>query len=86
MNTIKIMAGEYTPEEAKEMLLETLNYNINYYKIKNLSSEVRFGKPSQEAHKRIEELNKAKAFLSAIIQQATLDKRMLKIESTVSCT
>ncbi len=83
MNTLKLIDGQYTPEEAKEMLLETLNSKINFYKIKNLSSEMRFGKPDLEAYEKIRELQEAKGLVNDIIQQALQDNSKLKIESTI---
>lgn len=86
MKTIKLMAGQYSPEEASEMLLEMISRKINFHKLKNLSSEVRFGTPNPEAHKRIAELQQAKDQILALKQQVTDLNMHLSIQSSIQFT
>lgn len=84
MKTTKLITGQYTPSEAKEILLNMVDNKINFHKIKNLSSEIHSEKPDIESQKSIEELKEARKQIITLIQKAKDDNTNLKIESTIS--
>lgn len=83
MNTIQLIEGKYSNEEAREMLLSMLAYKINFLKLKNLSSEMRFGKPDFEAFERIADLNEAKSYIKNLLDNTLPENVHLKIETTI---
>lgn len=83
MKTIKLIKGLYTPNEAKEILLDMLDSKINFHKIKSLSSLVRCNQPNAESEARIEELKEARGQILKLIQEAREGNTQLRIESTV---
>ena len=42
-NNIKLIEGNFNPDEAKEVLLSLFNHKIQFHEAKNFSSEIRFG-------------------------------------------
>lgn len=83
MNTIQLLEGKYSKEEAKEMLLGMLSYKINFLKLKNLSSEIRYEKPDFEAFEQIADLNEAKRYINSLLDKAMPENVQLKIETSI---
>ncbi|MBK9400421.1 MAG: hypothetical protein IPN36_06010 [Bacteroidetes bacterium] len=81
---IILIEGKFTDEEAHEILTNFLMTKIRFNNIKNLSSQVRFGKDDEVAKKRIidltEELNKTKNIIAA----AKSSKKKLTIKSVIN--
>lgn len=84
MKTTDLIKGQFTPEEAREILCDMLKSKINFHNIKSLSSLVRFNQPSPESELRIQELQEAREQLLALIQQAEDLNMDLHIESTIN--
>jgi hypothetical protein len=57
--------------------------NIQFNKVKNFSSQIRFGNDDQNALKRVEELKENLANISSIISQAKSQNKNLVIDSFV---
>lgn len=83
MNKINLIDGQFTVNEAKEVLLDYLNKSINHNKIKNFSSQVRFGVDDEKALESIEFLKEQADYLSEILKEAHQNSKMLKINSFV---
>ncbi|EMR01763.1 hypothetical protein [Cesiribacter andamanensis] len=83
MKTINLLSGQYTPAEASDLVLQMLNHTINYYKIKNWSSQVRFNEPDAESMQRLKELQQAKQQLEVGIRQAQEQGQLLTLQSTL---
>ncbi len=81
---IKLIEGKFSPEDAKEVLLELINHKINFHSLKNFSSEERFGKSIEGSKKRIEYLKKAKEKVVEIIDKAKHDNCNLRLESCIN--
>lgn len=84
MKTTKLITGQFTPSEAKDVLLSLVDTKINFHKIKSLSSMIRCNKPEAESELRILALKEAKEQILAIIQQAINEDCTLNIESTIN--
>jgi hypothetical protein len=50
---LTIIEGNYSYDEAKEILMNMFTSKINYHNIKNWSSQERFGKEDVNAQKRL---------------------------------
>lgn len=80
---ISLIEGNYSPNEAKEMLLDLYHKNINFNKVKNFSSQIRFGEDDELAVERIENLTKAVNYLTQLLKDAQVENKNLVIKSVI---
>jgi hypothetical protein len=80
---INLIEGNYTPSEAKEMLLDLYHKNINFNKVKNFSSQIRFGKDDKMAEENIEKLTKAVNYINQLVKDAQAENKNLVIKSVI---
>lgn len=80
---INLIEGNYTPSEAKEMLLDLYNKNINFNKVKNFSSQIRFGIEDKTAEENIENLTKAVNYINQLVKDAQAENKNLAIKSVI---
>lgn len=80
-HTLSLISGTYTPNEAKEILVEMIKAKINFHHLKNLSTEIRFDKSDLPSKKRILELTQAKENLMEFINKASLSSKNIKIKA-----
>ena len=80
----KLIEGEFTPQDAKEVLTNLYTSKLNFHLMKNFSSTERFGKSDETSNKKIPELKKSMAIISAIIEEATNKKKKLIVNATVN--
>jgi len=87
-NTEKLIPidGIFEPDEAAEILLNLLKSKINFHKIKNWSSQERFGKEDEIAQKRIPELQKEVEKLHVVLGQAQAQNKKLAVRSEINIT
>lgn len=83
MQTIELITGSFSPEEAKLILSGLINHKINFHYMKNFSSEQRFGIPVSGSQERIESLKEARSEVFSIIEKAIQENRPLKINSNI---
>jgi hypothetical protein len=81
---LTLIEGEFSDEEAKEILTSIFSSKINFHNIKNWSSNERFGTDDEIAEKRIPELRKNLAKLLEILSEAKAKKRRLVISSDIT--
>ncbi|WP_245620831.1 hypothetical protein [Roseivirga seohaensis] len=80
----ELVRGEFSPEDAQDILNHLITKKINFHKLKNFSHEIRYGKPDENSLKRINELKTAKAELIAWIDCAKMEEKNLQVNSSVS--
>lgn len=78
---INLIIGEFTPIEASELLIDLYNKNINFNKIQNFSSQVRFGVDDENALSRIQELKESVEQIKEIVTEAKASQRNVFIKS-----
>lgn len=83
IETINLIDGDFTSEEAEEILLNMLLTKIQFHKLKNFSSQERFGKEDPTAIKRIPALNEELKKLSLIMLDAKSKHKKLSIRSEI---
>lgn len=83
---LTLIEGEFSDEEAKEILNSIFFSKINFHNIKNWSSNERFGMDDEIAQKRIPELRKEMAKLLEILSDAKAKKTRLVITSEINIT
>jgi hypothetical protein len=82
--TLKIIDGNYTFEEAKEILMSMFLSKINFHNLKNWSAQERFGKLDETAQIRIPELRKEMQKLEEILMEAKANNKKLVISSEIN--
>ncbi len=80
---INLINGEFNSLEAREILLDMCNKNINFSNVQNFSSQIRFGKEDENALHRISKLNKSVSSIIEILEEAKAHNKKLKIKSFI---
>ena len=75
--------GEYNPIEAQEILMDLHHKNINFNKIKNFSSQVRFGEDDTKALSQIQILKQNTEQSASIVKEAKILNKNLIIHSFI---
>jgi hypothetical protein len=83
MDNFKLVEGDFSAADAKEILLRLIEQKISFHNLKCFSHEVRYGSKDEHSLERIEELNKTKEKLILIINQAQIDGNLLSINSSI---
>lgn len=81
--TLTLIEGEFSGEEAREILLNIFSSKIHFHEVKNFSSQERFGKQDEIAVKRIPALKAEVLKLTDIISEAISQGRKLVISSDI---
>ena len=63
--------------------LDLYHKNINFNKVKNFSSQIRFGEDDELAVERIENLTKAVNYLTELLKDAKAENKNLVIKSVI---
>ncbi|MFN8282013.1 MAG: hypothetical protein U0U67_02300 [Chitinophagales bacterium] len=75
--------SELSYEDAKELLVELYKYKINFHKVKNFTSIIRYDKSDVDSVQKIEELKKSRDGILAFIEYAKIENSKIKIFSDV---
>lgn len=84
--TLTIIDGNFTPDEAKEILSNMFSSKINFHNIKNWSSQERLGQDDAVAQKRIPALRNEMEKLEGILSEAKSKKKRLVVNSQIKIT
>ena len=85
-NAFKLIEGSFSPDEAREILMNIFSSKIQFNQMKNFSSEERFGKEDTTAVKRIPQLKKSMDMISKLIEEAKQNNETIQIISEVKIT
>jgi hypothetical protein len=80
---LELIKGNFSPSEAKEILMNVFLSKIQFHQSKNFSSKERLGKEEINAVTRIEELKKSLEMINKIISDAELKNETLFISSEI---
>lgn len=78
-----LIDGEFSTEEARTILMTLIENKIRFHQQENLSQEERFGSSSKRSSRRIEQLLKTKADLTAVMDDAQACGERLAINCTI---
>ena len=81
---IKLIEGNYSEVEAREILLNVISTKIHYHSLKNYSSKERSGKEDHGSVIRISELKHALLKINELLLQAKENKQRIIIHSTIN--
>jgi hypothetical protein len=79
-----LIKGDYSPEDASEIINHLLLKKINYHKLRSFSRQIRYGEVDEYSLQRIEELEQCKESIRALVLQAREQGKSLRLESTIS--
>jgi hypothetical protein len=80
---INLINGHFNANDANEILMDLYIKNIQFNKVKNFSSQIRFGNDDCEAVSRLEELKSNLLVISAIINEAKQLNKNVVINSFI---
>lgn len=83
MQKLKLIEGEFTSEEFKEVLSNLYSNKIKFYERKDFSSLIRSGKNDLIAIKKIDELNQSVKQFLEIFSRAEADNQKLIVLSEI---
>jgi len=81
--TLTLIDGIFTPDDAKEMLSNLISSNIGFHNIKNWRSQEQFGREDYDAQKRIPELKKELEKLQTLTEEAKGKKLRIAVRSEI---
>jgi len=81
--TLSIIEGNFTPDEANEILSQMINSKIKYHNLRNLSSQVRYGTDDEISHTRIPGLMQEMEKLQAIVSEANNTNKRVVVTSAI---
>lgn len=82
----RLISGEFTPDEANEVLMTLIDDKISFHRRNNWSRNERFGESGAAGSRRIDELRETKTELAALMQEAGSGGQRLAINCTIEIT
>lgn len=83
-HTYKLIDGEFTPSEAKKMLLDLINAKINFHNLDGFSNHIRFNAALSNHQSRVEQLSQTRESIKFLTELADSNNMKLKINSEVT--
>ncbi len=83
MTSIKLIDGNFTPEEAENVLLKLLDSKIKFHALENFSSQIRGNQDNQAGRQRVAELVEATESVRELVKQAKEQSLNFTIKSTI---
>ena len=83
METIELIKGIFTPDEAREILLQLLDNKINFHNQRNFSSRERFGKPDLYSEQRLEHLMESRKRVVTLVSRSIDEEKTITINSSI---
>lgn len=83
IETLTLIEGNFSEEEAREILINVFSAKINFHRLSDFSSQERLGKQCETAKKRIPELNKEIEKVLQIVSEAKSKNKRLIITSGI---
>lgn len=83
---LSLVNGQFTPEEALDVLMNLFSSKINFHELKSFSSEERYGVPDKHAVKRIPELKASMVEIRERLKELENSGYEISIQSDVLVT
>ena len=81
--TVELIKGEFTSEQAKEILTNIFTTKIQFHQMKNFSSLERFSKEDEIAIERLPELKRELKRTLAFLQTPEFSNKKIQIHSEI---
>lgn len=82
--TYDLIRGDFTPEEALEVVNDLFLKKINFHNAQSFSQMVRFGTKDPARERRIKELKLAQEKARELIQEAKESGKSIRVNSSIS--
>ena len=79
----KLIEGEFSPKESRELLLSVFKSKIRFHRLKNFSSQERFGKDDVKALARMLQLQETLSSIFKVIEDAEKLNQTLEIKAEI---
>jgi|AntRauMFilla1563_2_1112583.scaffolds.fasta_scaffold04205_4 hypothetical protein len=83
VTNVKLVKGEFSPNEAKEVLFSLITSKIRFHQLEVFSNSERNIGDIDYSEKRITELENSKIRMASIIEDATKKGKKIKINGTI---
>ena len=83
MEKLKLIDGEFSPSEYKEILYTLFLKKIEFHKIKNFSSQIRFGIDDTMSVQKIAELKQSMEKITRLFEEAQKNNHRLIVFSEI---
>ena len=81
--TLELIKGTFTPDEAGAILLQLLDSKINFHNLKNWSSSERFGKPDAYSEQRLKHLKESRKKVETLVSRSISEEINMIINSSI---
>ncbi len=82
--TLTLINGNFTNDEAKEILMNMFSSKINFHTVKNWSSQERYGQDDEIAQKKIPALRDEIKKLELILAEAKVKNKKIVLSSEIN--
>lgn len=82
-NQFELIKGEFSPEDAKEIISHLIQEKINFHNNRSFSQILRSGNGCEWSLTRIEELKESKEAIKVLLDTAKEEGKSLKIKSNI---
>ena len=81
--SVDLIKGTFTPQEAREILLQLLDSKINFHNMKNWSTRERFGITNADSEQRLKHLKDSRKTVETLIAKSIAEEKSLMISSSI---
>ena len=81
-----LIRGEFSPDDARELLLTLIDNKISFHQLNNRSRRERFGEIDPAVVKRVDELRQSKADIATLIEEMGALGMKLSINCNIEIT
>ena len=78
-----LIEGEFSPKESRELLFSVFKSKIRFHRLKNFSSQERFGKNDEKALSRMVQLQETLASIFKVIDSAEQENQIVVIKAEI---
>ncbi len=79
-----LVKGDFSPEEASEIVNALFSKKINFHEVKNFSQLIRFGSKDPDTTERISQLKLNQKHARKLIREARETGKTLRVNSTIT--
>lgn len=80
---MKLINRTLRANEAKSILIELINTQINNYRVENFKNSERFGSENPELNDQINEIINSKKDIISVVNKAGMDDKKVRIIATI---
>lgn len=79
-----LIRGEYTAEDAQEILNNLITHKIHFHERKSFSSQIRYGHTDEKSLSRVKQLQHNRELINEIINEANSLNKNIRITSKIT--